>query len=178
MNFLRPPSAQSTSVTLDQMRAHSGSPFQGSHGRPSPTPSCYSVYVPDNEQDEDDHMPSHFKQPTRNQVRHQQQQQHQEADNSVEREEESSHYDAARLEEIQRATAEHNAAYGIADELNTTLWDLKSGTDGPAGKPPYPYLTRMYALAWPHQRLANLDRSHSHRPHQLGEQEDDSARSE
>jgi hypothetical protein len=109
------------------------------------------VYVPDNEQDDDEH--TFFKPPTRNQAHHQQQQHqpmqadhHDNSGGHVEREEESSHYDAARLEEIQRATAEHNAAYGIADELNTSLWDLKSGTDGPAGKPPYPYLTRMYCL--------------------------------
>lgn len=97
-------------------------------------------------------MPS-YKPPTRNQAHHQQQQQQQpmqvdNGDGHVEREEESSHYDAARLEEIQRATAEHNAAYGIADELSTTLWDLKSGTDGPHGKPPYPYLTRKFTSVY------------------------------
>lgn len=32
------------------------------------------------------------------------------------------------------------ANYGIQDECNTSLWDLKDGPDGPHGKPPYPYL--------------------------------------
>ena len=34
------------------------------------------------------------------------------------------------------------ANYGIQDETNTSLYDLRDGSDGPFGKPPYPYLLR------------------------------------
>ncbi|KAK9900144.1 hypothetical protein P389DRAFT_207702 [Cystobasidium minutum MCA 4210] len=45
--------------------------------------------------------------------------------------------------------------YGIIDELNTTLYDLRDGADGPGGKPPYPYLTliRIALLSSPAKRL-------------------------